>query len=326
MIPKTILNKIAGEKKCLLFCHTRPDGDAIGSLFGLAHMLENNGYETHCFLDEDVPSTFLFLDQPSNLYIGEKSLCDFLHTNGTNFLGIALDCGDIGRLGVFGPDFVEIARTIVIDHHKSHTNFGDFDWVKVDASSTGEMVYEVCEELGWELILPAANPLYVALVSDTGSFNYSCTGKRTHQISGELLGAGVKPEKIAAKLYDNWTLSRLELMKDVLSTLHVCHGGKIASVYVSQAMLLKHGASMEDTESFLDYPRSLSEVEVAIFAKESKAGGFSVSFRAKGGLDVSIIAEQFSGGGHANAAGCRMQCDSVTEAISIAEDAVKSKF
>lgn len=324
MIPKIILSKIAESESFLLFCHSRPDGDAIGSLFGLALMLENSGCEVHCFLEEEVPSTFTFLHKPQNIYIGSNGLDNFINDNGSNYLGIALDCGDKDRLGSFSEGFDQLPETIVIDHHKSHVPFGLHHWVKSDASSTGELVYEIGAKLGRNISLPVANALYVAIATDTGSFIYSSTSKRTHEIAGILIEAGVRPENIAANLYDNWSLPRLELMKDVLSTLSVTSDGKVASIYVTQEMLSRHNTTSEDTESFVDYPRSLQSVEVAIFVKETKSDDLSVSFRAKGNCDVSLIAEQFSGGGHANAAGCKINCSSAEEAVKTAVKAVQA--
>lgn len=311
-IPKYLFDSIDASERILLFTHTRPDGDALGSMFGMAGVLRRMGKDVTCFLEEEIPAMYQFFipDEPvviGNSYFDENPLQ-------SGWFGIALDCGSLDRLGIFADIFLDIDTTFVIDHHKSHKSFGDEQWVAPQVSSTGEMVFEIATVLGVEIDSATALCLYVAICTDTGGFRFECTSARTHAIAGALLECGVRPDHVGVHLYDNWTLPRLQLMEMVLSTLVVSKDGQIASVYVDQEMLNKSGACMTDTDGFVDYPRSLSGVKVAVFLKESGEDWISISMRAKGECDVSFVAGQFGGGGHPNAAGFRINNSSVEEA------------
>ena len=169
------------------------------------------------------------------------------------------------------------------------------------------MVFDLAEALGAEISRDAAFCLYTAIVSDTGSFKYASTTARTMQIAAELIDKGVEPAKVAGRLYDNYTISRLELLKYVLDTLQLHDNGSLAMIHVTREMYEKTGALEEETENFINYPRSLGTVKVAAFLKETKDGRISVSLRSKGiQHDVAAVARQFGGGGHRNAAGFKM--------------------
>ncbi|CAG37340.1 DHH family phosphoesterase [Desulfotalea psychrophila] len=306
-IPSNLVEAIEQNDKFFLFAHSRPDGDALGSLFGLADILQAQGKKVWCFVEAELPLTYAFLPAADNLIIGSAAAEALLVREGTDCLAIALDCGDVYRLGIFQDIFAKCQYSLVMDHHKSHLPFGDISWVEAALSSTGEMVFELAAKLDMPLSYEAALCLYVAIVSDTGGFRYSSTSARTHVIAGELLALGVLPDQVGSHLYDNWTLSRLQLMQMVLGTLEMNCEGQVASVYVTDEMFAQTGASKEDTGGFVDYPRSIASVKVAIFLKGSEDGSVSVSLRAKGGCDVSLVAEQFGGGGHYNAAGFRLK-------------------
>ena len=313
-IPKYLFDSIAEAEHIFLFTHCRPDGDALGSMFGLAQILREIGKTVSCFVEEAIPAAFHFFTQDQAVHIGTGYLkaSDY---DSTGSFGIALDCGDLQRLGIFSELFLEIPHTFAIDHHKSHEPFGEQRWVDALSSSTGEMVYEIAEQMNAVVDAEAALCLYVAICTDTGGFRFGCTRPRTHVIASKLLECGVKPDHVGEHLYDNWSLPRLQLMKMVLATLLLSEDGKIASVYVDQDMLLATGASLADTEGFIDYPRSLSGVMVAVFLKESAdRNTITISMRAKGGCDVANVAGLFGGGGHCNAAGCSMESSTILDA------------
>ena len=167
------------------------------------------------------------------------------------------------------------------------------------------MIFEISEALGHTLSYDCAFALYVAIVTDTGSFKYECTRARTLEVAGQLLRYGVEPEKVASYLYDNFSPQRLKLMEMVLGTLQLHEKESIAMIHVTSEMFEKSGAVVQDVEGFIDYPRSLQSVKVAVFLKEAKDDTVSVSLRAKGDCNVAEIAKNFGGGGHRNAAGCR---------------------
>lgn len=307
MIPEIIIQDIHKMGNIVLFTHTHPDGDALGSLFGLAEILENLGKKVFCFLDEPVSHLYGFLPDVDKINTGLDSYRKFVDDAGQDILGIALDCGDDDRLGKFKDEYLKISPFVVIDHHQSHKDFGTTRWVEPERSSTGEMVYELALCLGAQVSYNCAYNLYVAICTDTGSFRYECTSARTMHIAAELLEKGVRPEVVGSHLYDNFTQERLKLMEMVLGTITLCASDQIAFMHVSDLMLQESGAMLQDVEGFIDFPRSLRSVKVAVLIKESTDGLVAVSLRAKGECDVAEVAKQFEGGGHRNAAGYRCQ-------------------
>lgn len=306
-IPEQIIQDIRSIDNIVIFTHTHPDGDALGSLFGLADILEELGKNVFCFLEEPVSHLYAFLPDINKAHTRLEEYRSFIATAGENVMSIALDCGDDDRLGKSKQEFLESSPFVVIDHHQSHKDFGTARWVESTRSSTGEMVYELALALDAPISYKCAYNLYVAICTDTGSFRYECTKPRTMRIAGELLEKGVRPEEVCSHLYDNFSRERLKLMEMVISTISLFESDQIAFMHVSDQMLVDSGATLEDVEGFIDFPRSLRSVKVAVLIKEANNGFIAVSLRAKGDCDVAEIAKLFDGGGHRNAAGYRCQ-------------------
>ncbi len=320
MIPEAIPALIRDASHVLLATHIHPDGDALGSLLGLADVLESAGKKVFCYLDDTVSPLYSFLptiDRVSTDLDAALSFAGPSPAEGKDVVAIALDCGDAERLGAAKDKLLSISPFIVIDHHRGHRDFGDHRWLLGNCSSTGEMVYELSLAMAMEVSTVAAFCLYVALVTDTGSFRYESTSPRTLRIAADLVEKGVRPDEIAEKVYDNYTLARLRLMELVLSTLVVEADGQVAIIQVDAHMFSQSGACSDDVEGFINYPRSLRSVKVAAFIKETEKGAVSVSLRAKGDVDVSVIAAGFDGGGHKNAAGFRFVDRSIDEVQAI---------
>lgn len=295
-----IVKAIQTAETILVATHVFPDGDALGSQLGLSNILEGMGKKVIRYSEEPASYLYDFLPDCDKL-IGE--LPDLSQVD----CAIVLDCGDRYRLGKAMDALLTIRTVIVIDHHAGHQDFGDLRWVNSGRASTGDMVYELAKALIAEISLDAAYCLYTAIVADTGSFKYASTTASTFTIAGALVARGVNPEQVAAKLFDNFTESRLQLLQTVLSTLKLFAGGRLALITASREMFELTGAGAEDTESFINYPRSLASVKVAVFLKE-KEGVISVSMRSKGSqYDVAEVARKFCGGGHRNAAGCKFR-------------------
>lgn len=305
MIPERIIQDIRSVDNVVLFTHIHPDGDALGSLFGLADILESLGKKVFCFLEEPVSHLYAFMPDIDKAHHSLEEYRAFIAAAADNVMGIALDCGDEDRLGTCRQEYLKLSPFVVIDHHQSHKDFGTTRWVESKRSSTGEMVYELASALDAQVSYNCAYNLYVAICTDTGSFRYECTRPRTMQIAGELLEKGVRPEEICGHLYDNFSKQRLKLMEMVLSTLTLFESDQIAFMHVSGKMLKQSGATLQDVEGFIDFPRSLRSVKVAVLIKESSDDHITVSLRAKGQCDVADVAKIFEGGGHRNAAGFR---------------------
>lgn len=302
-IPEEILSDIHNTSNVALFTHSHPDGDALGSVLGLASLLESLGKEVFCLLEEPVSHLYAFLPDQEKLSVNIEKYQGFIAAAGGDVVSIALDCGDSERLGLLKYEVLSRSPFWVIDHHQSHVDFGTGRWVDPKASSTGEMVYELGLVLEANVNYNAAFNLYVAISTDTGFFRYECTGQRTMEIAGQLIGKGVRPEEIGGHIYDNFSKERLKLMELVLSSLILLEDDQIAFMSVTRKMLSQSGAKLQDVEGFIDLPRSLTTVKVAVLLKESQNGTISVSMRAKGECDVADVAQHFGGGGHRNAAG-----------------------
>ncbi len=312
---KAIAQTIQAAGNFVLATHVRPDGDALGSLFGLARILTELGKQVLCYLEEPPPELHSVLGVGLRLETDMERVRAFAQCCGADIMGICLDCGDLARLGKNGPALREIRPFAVIDHHQSNEGFGDLHWIEPGRSSTGEMVYDLAVELGAaeNLSLEAAECLYTALVTDTGSFQYDSTTAHTFAVAGRLLNRGVRPAVISQRLYDNASFGSLQLMQLVLSTLQTFFDDQVAVIQVSRKMLETTGTDYEDCGSLIDFPRSIKGVRAAVFLKEREDGEISVSIRAKGDCDVAQAAAQFGGGGHKNAAGFRLHGQSMEQ-------------
>lgn len=294
------------KSSILVATHIFPDGDALGSQLALGDILESLGKRVFYFSQGGCSHLHDFIPNCHKLQ------CQLPDSTAFD-AAIALDCGDRLRLGQEMEQLLQIKPFIVIDHHEGHKNFGDINWVDAKRSSTGEMVYELALALGAQISYEAAFGLYTAIVSDTGSFKYSGTSASTFHIAGELVARGVKPAEVAGKIFDNFTANRLLLLQAVLATLELHADNRIALITVTRSIFAETGTTKEDTEDFINYPRALISVQVAVFIKETNDNWVSVSMRSKGNRDVAAIARTFGGGGHRNAAGFRLAGTTVAE-------------
>ncbi len=322
IIPERLLAEIHGATNIVLLTHSHPDGDALGSLFAFADILETLGKKVLCFLEEPVSHHYDFLPDIQRANTSLQTFRQFVIDAGADILMVGLDCGDDDRLGKSKAEFLKIEPFLVIDHHRSHRTFGTISWVDPCRSSTGEMIYELAQALNVPISYNCAYNLYVAICTDTGSFRYECTTPRTMHIAADLLDKGVRPEEVGSHLYDKYSVERLKLMEMVLATINLCAQNQIAFMHVSGKMLKESGATIQDVEGFVDLPRSLHSVKVAVLLKETSNGVVAVSMRAKGQCDVAAVAKGFDGGGHRNAAGFRCQGKTIQQVQQELQDAL----
>jgi len=291
----------------LVATHTHPDGDALGSQLAMGYILRSLGKKVFLYGEEQVSRQYRFL--PGSEEIGAP-----LPDPAVFDCAVALDCGDGRRLGANMDALLGVHPMVVIDHHSGHEEFGDLNWVDQHRASTGEMVYDLSCALGADLSHEAAYCLYTAIVSDTGSFKYSSTTADTFRIAGELVLKGVKPAEVSGRLFDNFTVARLSLMRLVLDTLKLYAGDRLAIIAAPWDFFARTGTTQADSENFINYPRALETVKVAVFIKEMEKGLVSVSLRSKGSAyDVARVAASFGGGGHRNAAGFKLPGSTIEE-------------
>jgi phosphoesterase RecJ-like protein len=291
----TQLIKIILENRTFLVTsHIMPDGDSIGSVLALTLALKKIGKKAIPVMTDNVPKKYSFLPG-----------CDEIKRDLTDRYDIALclDCGDEDRLG-FDKSIKEYAEIVVnIDHHKSNTHFGDYNFVDSDASSTGEIIYEIIEQL-IKIDLEMALCLYTSIITDTGCARYSNTTSVCLRILAEMIEIGVKPEYICRQVYENRSIESINLLWQSLGTLEFFDDGAIAAIFITDKMMKESGAKEEDADGIINYAREIEGVEVAVLFKEKGNSMVKVGFRSNEWADVSRIAEEFNGGGHARASGC----------------------
>jgi phosphoesterase RecJ-like protein len=219
---------------------------------------------------------------------------------------MAVDCSDIERFVQRKDKFLTGKTSICIDHHRTNNYFADLNYIDMHAGATGEIVYDLIRTMGIDIDVEMAEAIYTAITTDTGNFQYTNTTKNTHLITADLFDIGIDLEKISVEVYQNIRHEKLMLLNEVIATIEMLHGGRADMAYVTQEMLKKTGALMEETEGFIETLRNISGVEISAFLKETMPGEIKVGLRAKTYGDVSAIAQSFGGGGHKKAAGCTL--------------------
>ncbi len=283
-----------------LMLHVRPDGDSIGSSLALGLALRRLGKTAVLVRADDLPANLLFLP-------GIEEFVHYSEVGGEFDAAVFLDCGDLDRIGP-AKILVERARRLVnIDHHPSNQRFGDVNVIEPRAAAAGEVAHALIRELGVSLDFPIACALYVALITDTGSFRYENTSAATHEIAAELLRAGVKPAEVARAVWEDRSLSSLRLLQAALAALEVSGDGRLAWTTLTREDFQRAGAHSLESEGIVNYPRTLRGVEIAALFLEEAPGEVKVSLRSNRRVDVSLIASHFGGGGHARAAGCTIR-------------------
>ncbi len=217
---------------------------------------------------------------------------------------IVMECSDYARTGVSGLDRF---FTINIDHHPGNTGYGQINWFDPSAAACAEMVFDVVEALDTPLSIEVATHVYIAILTDTGSFHFSNVSPRTFDICRQLLEAGVDPVRIARQVYDSASLGRLKLCGAIMANMQVDDGGRIAVLYVDTAMAREAGATYDDTEGVINQPMTVKDLQAVIFFKQIGGAEYRVSLRSKGDVDIGAVAKHFGGGGHKNAAGCTVR-------------------
>ena len=213
-----------------------------------------------------------------------------------------------------GPDVPPAPRRGVLlnlDHHITTEPFGDLNYVDPEAASVGILAYKIIQGLGHPLSRDAAECIYASILADTGCFRYSSTDPECLRIAADLLEHGVEPWEMTVRVYEQQPLARMKLLAEVLNTLEVAPGGKLATITITRDMVARTGTHLDLTDGFINYARSIDGVEVAAAFREPEDGSraWRVSFRSRGNVDVSAIAQRFGGGGHKNAAGCAIEGD-----------------
>jgi phosphoesterase RecJ-like protein len=292
-----VVELIETKGRFAITSHVRPDGDSLGSSLGLYWLLRALGKEVEVIMRDAVPHAYRKLPGAEEVRVTP--------TVDRQYDAVfVIECSDITR-----PGLVNLEKQFVvnIDHHSTTALFGTINWIDSTASAVGEMIYNLCKATGVRVTREIAECVYTALITDTGSFHYSNTSERTFKVASELVRAGVKPAKISQAVFASYPWSKIELLREVLSTAKRDESGRVAWMRQSLEMQERAGAADEDADGFVNYPLTVGEVEAVALLKECAPGVYRTSLRSKGDVNVARIAEEFGGGGHRNAAGCTLR-------------------
>ena len=269
MTENSIISKIKGVKTLAILPHVSVDGDALGSSIALAYAVKTLGIEPIIYIEEEIPSNYEFLPgtEFTKIYQGQSKSYDLV---------LALDTGDIERLGKRVEIFNAASDTINIDHHTTNTEFAKLNYVKTNSSATGEIIYQLIKMMGVPLTKEISTCIYVAITTDTGGF-------------------------------ETMSLSKTKLMGMAIQTLEILENGKAAFITVTESMIKDTNAKEEDCDGIVNIGRNIKGVEVAVLIRENANESFKINLRSKKHVDVSIIANKLGGGGHKNAAGCTIE-------------------
>jgi bifunctional oligoribonuclease and PAP phosphatase NrnA len=292
---------LRSQQTFAVLSHVRPDGDALGSQLGLGLSLSKLGKTVMVRNEDGLLEKYGFLPGGEFLQAPLSEPQDF-------DVAIALDTATQSRLGT-ATALVRSAKTwINIDHHPSNPGYGDLVYIDSTAPATGQILFELITNQGLPMDAAIAENLFVAISTDTGSFQYPNTTARTFEIGAELLRCGVNVGRVSQLIYESYPRRRAELLRELLGTMRFEGDGKVASFSLSLATTAKLGARPEDNEGLIDHLRAIQGVVVAVFFEELAEGKVRVSMRSKSdAADVCAICEKFGGGGHKLAAGARVR-------------------
>jgi bifunctional oligoribonuclease and PAP phosphatase NrnA len=291
-----IANLLKRGNRFLFTTHKDPDGDGIGSMLALGKSLRLEGKEATFLTEEPLTSPFTHLKGAEEVVqrVDPCSSFDAL---------IVLDCAERSRMGRVGGQIEGIRPLVNIDHHETNDLFGDLNYLDPKSSSTGEMIFRLIKRAKLPLPFEVAENLFVAIHTDTGSFRYSNTTAGAFKIASELMSYGVKPWEVSRKMTDHYTPSRLALLKMALGTIEFHYGGRIGMMTLSNHLYQEAHAQRADGERFIDFPRYVEGVEIAVLIRQTGKEEYKFSLRSNERVDVGQLALRFGGGGHARAAG-----------------------
>jgi phosphoesterase RecJ-like protein len=294
---------VGRHRKLLLTTHINPDGDGLGSEVAVTMWLRSLGKDVRVLNDSVVPTAFLFLARWQPLESWEPELAEQLFTWADAL--IVLDTSNRQRIGRLSPLLDRhIIPVAIVDHHTSHAQgFGQVNVIEPGASSTGEIVWDLIRESSGAITPEIAESLYVALMTDTGSFRYSNTDSHAHRMAADLLAHGLDPQKIHSKVHSHASAGRLRFFGEVLSGIEMTEEGRVVVMEASPEQFQRHGLVGSDTEGLVDMPRTIAGVEVVALFSEVEPGKVKVSLRSTGRVEIDAVCTQLGGGGHKHAAG-----------------------
>jgi phosphoesterase RecJ-like protein len=292
--PNELLDVIRRGQRFIVASHARPDGDAIGSAMAMALALRAIGKQATVVTDA-VPPHFL---QPFPDVAGIEITPEVTEAYDA---ALIMECSDLARTGVRGLDRSPVMN---IDHHPGNKVYGAINWIDESAAACGEMAFTLIDALGVTISPAIATHVYLAILTDTGSFHFSHLSPRTYEIARRCVEAGADPQWIARTHYDSNSLARVRIFGAVMNAMTIVDTGRVALLSITRRVMADLGGTNDDLEGLINFPLTVKDIEAVAFFKEVGDADWRVSMRSKGNVDTGAIARDFSGGGHTNAAGC----------------------
>jgi bifunctional oligoribonuclease and PAP phosphatase NrnA len=301
----------------LIVSHVQPDGDAISSTVAAGWLLTKLGKKFTMLNEGTVPARLRFLWKSSEILTAGNKQPERQYRN-----VICVDCADYARVGRANQWFAPDAELLNIDHHPTNDRFGRVNLMKFHAAATAEILFELLDELGLSLDVDMATAIYTGLLTDTGGFRYSNTSPTVMAMASRLLESGVNGPELAELLLERMTMGQLRIIQCGLSRLSFSPDQRISWLWVNSEDMEESGATNDDLEGLVNYPRNIEGVEVGLLFKQNGQESVKVSLRSTGRINVAAVAQQFGGGGHVRAAGCRLT-DPLPEVIKQVIDIVQ---
>jgi len=296
-----IRSALEGAEKILVASHARPDGDALGSTIAFSLWLQSLGKKVTAWNEDGVTQKYSYLPGHELVSTPPRAPEEF-------DVVVALDNAVKNRLGNVWDSVASTKLVVNIDHHVSNAGYGDLNYIDATSPATGQILWEFFATENIAISSAMASNLFAAISTDTGSFQYAGTTSRTFEAASALIAAGVKVGELSQQMYDSQPRRRLDLLRHALNEAKFSCDGHLASFTLSQEKVAELGVLPEDNEGIIDHLRSVEGVVAAVFFEELDGGKVRVSARSKDPrVNVQEVCSQFGGGGHAMAAGARMQ-------------------
>jgi len=288
-----IRDTLASGHRFLITSHARPDGDSLGSQLALALALRAAGKSVRIVNRDPVPGPYRAFPATDLIEVAPS-------VDGEFDAVVILECGELSR-----PDVEGLGRHVVIniDHHAGNTGYGTLNWYDPSAAACAEMVLDLIDALGLPVTRDIATHLYVAILTDTGSFRHANITARTFDACRRAAATGVDAAAVARQIFDSSHAGKLKLMGALLDGMQIEADGRLAVLYLDDQILARTGTTREDLEGLVNLPFAAREIRAVLFFKIEGPDDVRVSLRSKGNVDVRAVAARYQGGGHVNAAG-----------------------
>lgn len=307
-VPAELVGALRAAGSVIVCGHARPDGDAIGSVMAMAFALRALGTSARTVSSDPPPASLAAFPGMAHLEITSE-------VDATGATVVVMESGALVRTGIRG---LERGLILNIDHHLGNTAYGAINWFDAGAAACGEMIADAIDALGVRWTPEIGTHLYLALLTDTGSFRHSHISARSFELARRCVNAGADPVAIGQQVYDSFSLGRLRLVGALLHDMVLEAEGRVAVLTLTPEVHARTGSTPDETEGLINMPFTAKDIRVVcLIRQDGPDGPTRVSLRSKGLIDVRAVAERFGGGGHTNASGF-----TTTESMAAVRDAL----